>query len=231
MQNYRILIVEDEWINAEFISTVLKKLNHIIVGVVSSAEEAFESVKNNKVDLIFMDININGNIDGITCAQIINKQYDIPIIYTTAYADNETLSKAGKTNIYGYLIKPFDSKDIEAVLLVASARLPKQRAVSNNINIIDFNDGYQYNLETKVLAIDNKEVDLTKKEAELLFLFCKNLNQTLSFEYLTDIVWHDKSIVHSTIRDTVLRLRKKAPLLPLNNISGIGYRLGRSRNI
>lgn len=227
MHHYKILIVEDELINAQYILSVLKKLNHIVVDAVSSAKEAIEVIKNNKIEIVFMDINIDGDIDGIECAQIINQENEIAIIYTTAYCDSETIDRAGKTNIYGYLIKPFNAKDIEAIVHVTQARLSNDNVNSNDINLLSLNNKYIYNKTNKTLMIKDKDLNLTKKESELLYLFCTNLYQTLSFEVIQESIWNGKNIGNSTIRDTILRIRKKAPLLDIISISGIGYRLNK----
>ena len=230
MQQYKVLVVEDELINAQYLSSVVKKLGHIIVDAVSSSDEALEVVKNNRIDIVFMDINIDGNLDGIECASLINKEYEMAVIYTTAYCDSETIFRASETNLYGYLIKPFDAKDIEAILHVTKARFSESNSINDRIKTLQLNDRYLYNKDNKTLQIDNIEVDLTKKESELLYLFCTNMYQTLSFESIQESIWNQKDIGNSTIRDTILRLRKKAPLLDISSVSGVGYRLSKDSN-
>lgn len=224
MKTYKILIVEDEWINAQFLSKVLKKLNQIVVSIVSSSDEALVTVKNNQIDLVFMDIKIDGAIDGISCAEIINQEYEIPIIYTTAFSDKKTLENASKTNIYGFLIKPYDAKDVESILYVIAPRM--KDSISKSIikkEYTDFGNGYIYYIESRIFRIDEIEIHFTKKETQLMHFFCENIDQTLSYDMLKKYVWPEKNIENSTVREIILRLRKKAPLLPLTTLSGIGY--------
>lgn len=222
-----VLIVEDEYINAKSIENTLSSLNQNVISIVTNANDAIDIVKNNKIDLIFMDINIEGAIDGIMCATLINQLFDIPIIYMTAYGDSQTINEASETNLYGYLIKPFDARDVEASLNVVLKILSDKAVASLEYKVasttIELAENYIYNFKTRTLSIDNKKVDLTKNEGLTLHLFCLNINQNISYDLLIEYVWNNKSIINSTIRDTVSRLRKKSPLLQIESISGLGY--------
>src|ERR1035438_8220155 len=89
-----ILIVEDEKIVAMDISGSLKSVGYEVSGIVASGKEAIDLVNQNPPDLILMDIKIKGDIDGIQTAEIIQGHHDIPIVYLTAFADENTLSRA-----------------------------------------------------------------------------------------------------------------------------------------
>lgn len=119
METQDILIVEDEILNARFLEAILTELGHNIVACVTTGDGALEIFRENKVDFVFMDINIDGTIDGIESASLLNNYREVPIIYTTGFGRSEIIGRANDTNIYGYLIKPFDERDIEAVLSVA----------------------------------------------------------------------------------------------------------------
>lgn len=222
-KRYNILIVEDEFLNAQLIEQTIEKLGHNVISVTTNAKDSYEIIKNNQVDLIFMDINIEGSVDGILCAKEINKFQNIPIIYATAYSNSDTIKKAANTNIFGYLIKPFDDRDIEATLNVALISIEKEKNKNSSNNIIDFGNNYIYFIDTKSLYIDNKIVNFTKKEIKLFELLIKNINMVTSYELLRENIWEDKEVVNSTIRDSFLRLRKKIPFLNIENITGLGY--------
>ncbi len=104
----RILIAEDENIIAKDIEKTLTKLGYQVVGSVRSGEELLEQYLSFKPDLILMDINLEGELSGIDVSKEINKSREIPIIYLTALADDNTLREAKYTEPSGYLIKPFD---------------------------------------------------------------------------------------------------------------------------
>ena len=147
-KKYNILIIEDEFINAEFIERVIIELGHNIVASVDDAEKAVAIVKTHPVDFVFMDINLNSKIDGIECAKLLNREKNIPIIYMTAISDTSTINSASETNIYGYLIKPFGAKDIESVLSVAISRF---FSLNRQEELIDLGNNYTYNLTNKTL--------------------------------------------------------------------------------
>ena len=107
----KVMIVEDELITAEAIAVLLKKLNYNPVAIVPSGEEALTKIKNLKFDLILMDIILAGTMDGIETAKIINKDYNIPIVFITAYGDKKTLDRAKLSEPYGYLVKPITNED------------------------------------------------------------------------------------------------------------------------
>lgn len=117
-----ILIVEDELLIAKNLSYKLEKLGYKIADIVSSGADAIQRAGEMEPDLILMDIVIKGDIDGIETAAIINQELDIPIIYTTAYADDETLQRAENTGSYGYLLKPFKERELHATIKIALSK-------------------------------------------------------------------------------------------------------------
>jgi len=113
---HKILIVEDEKIIAKDLELRLIQMNYEVVASVSSGKEALATLKSHQVDLILMDIMIDGDIDGIETAELIHQQMDIPIIYLTAYADEKTFERAKLSDPFGYLIKPFQERDLDLTI-------------------------------------------------------------------------------------------------------------------
>src|SRR5208283_5003009 len=122
MEKTRILVVEDETIVAMDIANTLRKLGHEVTGTVPSGEQAVASVKENKPDLIFMDIGLKGGMDGIETAARIRSQYGIPVIYLTAFVDEKTLDRAKATIPAGYITKPFEENDLRIAIEVGLYR-------------------------------------------------------------------------------------------------------------
>jgi len=112
MEPAKILIVEDEFIIAEKLSADLAEIGYKIIGIVSSGEEAIKSVGANTPDLIIMDINIDGELDGIETTREIQEKMAVPVIYLTGLADYEIFRKARQTRPAGYLSKPYNRQDI-----------------------------------------------------------------------------------------------------------------------
>jgi PAS domain S-box-containing protein len=115
----KILVVEDEIIVARTIASQLNQLGYIVTGKASSGQTAINQASATQPDLILMDIVIKGEMDGITTAHYIHKQLDIPIIFLTAYADQETLERAKVTQPFGYIVKPFTIKDLHIAIEIA----------------------------------------------------------------------------------------------------------------
>lgn len=140
----KILVVEDERILAIGIKRKLESLGYSVTGMASSGKEAIENAKETNPDLILMDIVLKGNMDGIeTAGQIINL-YNIPIIYLTAYADDEILERAMITEPYGYLLKPFNVSELKANIEMAlyKHKLEMERKESIKNRIMD--EYYQF---------------------------------------------------------------------------------------
>jgi PAS domain S-box-containing protein len=115
----KILIVEDERIVALDLRESLRSLGYVVIGMAASGDKAIELVKDNKPDLILMDIMLKGEIDGITTTQKILSEFNIPVIYLTAYADENTVARAKVTEPYGYLLKPFEVRELHTTIEMA----------------------------------------------------------------------------------------------------------------
>ncbi len=122
MSNKKILIVEDESIIAEDISDSLISRGYSITGIVYSGEEAIEHAAEFRPDLVLMDVNLQGEIDGITAAEEIRARFQIPVVYLTAYADENTLRRVNATKPFGYIVKPFEEKNLHTTIQIALHR-------------------------------------------------------------------------------------------------------------
>lgn len=133
MAQTKILVVEDEIIIAEDLQRRLERLGYEVIGIATSGKEALEKIKEQLPDLILMDIVIHGETDGIETANNIKSLYDIPIIYLTAFSDDETLKRAKITEPFGYMIKPYREREL---------------MVSIEISL------YKYNMDKKVKELN-----------------------------------------------------------------------------
>ncbi len=125
MAKIKILIVEDESIVAKDIQNSLKKLGYQVSAVVNSGDKAIKEAEENRPDLILMDIMLKGKISGIEAAKEIKERFALPVIFLTAYADDNTLNKAKITEPYGYIIKPFKDKELQTTIELALYKYEK----------------------------------------------------------------------------------------------------------
>jgi len=115
----RILLVEDDDIIAKVTDWRLKKLGYEVCGRAVSAAEAMDLVVKSIPDLVLMDINIKGDIDGIETANMIKKGFNIPVIYVTSHSDGPTIERARETKPDGFIVKPFEDNDLRVAIELA----------------------------------------------------------------------------------------------------------------
>ena len=132
----KILIVEDEMVIGANISLQLTALGYEVLGIVPRSEEAITCVEQDCPDIILMDINLKGDIDGVETAKMILKEHDVAIIYLTANADDENFNRAKSTHPYGFISKPFKKLDLQRSVELTIDRLmqkPSNSDASENI--------------------------------------------------------------------------------------------------
>lgn len=114
-----VLVVEDEYIVAEDIRALLTQAGYRVVDVVKSGDAAIEAAGNRKPDIVLMDIYISGPMNGIEAADRIRQQFGIPVIFVTAYSESQLIDQAKLSGPYGYILKPFDEKDLVSSIEIA----------------------------------------------------------------------------------------------------------------
>ncbi len=119
MSGESIMIVEDESLVAQDLEKTLTRLGYEVTDIVDTGEDAIEAVENNELDLILMDIKLNGEMDGIQASREIQSRFDVPIIYLTAHMDDKVLNEAKKTEPFAYIKKPFSSESLRSSIEVA----------------------------------------------------------------------------------------------------------------
>jgi PAS domain S-box-containing protein len=119
MQKARVLVVEDESITAQDVAAILLNLGYSVTSTVASGNKALEAVEADRPDIILMDIVLQGDLDGIATTRRIRSRFDIPIVYLTAYSDEKTLLAAKNSELFGYVLKPIDSRELQIAIEMA----------------------------------------------------------------------------------------------------------------
>ncbi|WP_273567343.1 response regulator [Maribacter halichondriae] len=154
----RILIVEDDMIIAANISLQLLNLGYEVTGIESRGEEAIAHAVNYGPDVILMDINLKGALNGIETVSAIHKKHDIPVIYLTANSDEATFSKAKETHPYAFISKPFNKLDLQrTVALVVEQVREKKETLKNvrHIEVLDDRIFVRHNGRMEKLLLEN----------------------------------------------------------------------------
>jgi diguanylate cyclase (GGDEF)-like protein/PAS domain S-box-containing protein len=128
-----IMIVEDEKIVARDLKSSLEGLGYLVPAIVDSGELAIQQAMDLKPDLILMDICLRGKVDGVKAAEIIVENLDIPIVYLTAHSDDTSLARAVITRPLGYLIKPFEERELRAAIEVALCQHKLGHGLKKNV--------------------------------------------------------------------------------------------------
>ena len=127
----RILIVEDERVIAEDIKRSLKHFGYEVLNIVSTGRDAIDKTHELKPDLILMDIILEGKMNGVQAAEQITKTFKIPIVYLTAYADYKTIQIAKVTGPFGYILKPYEEKELHTTIEMAFYKHKMERAIED----------------------------------------------------------------------------------------------------
>jgi len=127
LRGSRILIVEDERIVAASIKASLEREGYVVAGHTGSAEEAAPLAERLKPDLVLMDVCLERGGDGIEAAREIQRIYPVPVLFLTAFADDETLARAGSAAAFGYLVKPIEDRMLRPAIEMALYRAQAER--------------------------------------------------------------------------------------------------------
>ncbi|MBN2380674.1 PAS domain S-box protein [candidate division WOR-3 bacterium] len=132
MSKASILVVEDISVTALDIKNRLLEYGYSVCGVVTSGEEALLETERLRPDLVLMDIILQGKIDGVEAAEKIKEELNIPVVYLTAHMDNATLDRARLTEPFGYIVKPFETREMVSTLELALYRHKIERALKES---------------------------------------------------------------------------------------------------
>jgi len=135
-KNNTILIVEDEMIIAANISLQLTHLGYEVTGIIPRAEEVLPHLWQHIPDIILMDINLKGNLDGIEMVYLIQKEFKIPIIYLTANSDEANFNRAKATNPYAFVSKPFKILDLHRAIELTLIRIQEEQNSEKNADLV-----------------------------------------------------------------------------------------------
>lgn len=219
----KILIVEDEIVVALDLKIGLENLGYVITACVDSLSSACTNIRYNKPDLVFMDINLNTEENGIDIAKKIYNRYSIPIIFLTAYHDDETIKKVVRLKPMGYLNKPFNLNDLKTTIELAFYKI---KEINNLVNKNYFNlyGNYFFDLTNELLYYNRTIIKLSKREKKLLKLLIEAKGNIVTFETIEYLLW-DNSMSSSALRTLLYRLRNKLKRNIVETIPSVGCKI------
>jgi len=223
----KMIIVEDERITARYLKSIVSKMDIEVIGMFERGDKLLEFLVNESADMILMDINIKGKMDGLELTSIISKRYHIPTVFITAYCDSETLSRAMDLSPYGYIVKPFTEVDIQIAIKLAQQRYLERETTVEDIVLkkVQLSSSCWFDMEASTLRSGDKEVYLNAKQVQLLELLVQHKNHSVSQEIIESRLWPDSMPSSSAVRTLVYSIRKIAESIVIETHSKIGYTL------
>lgn len=183
--NTKILIVEDQFIEANDLRIILEKAGYVIFGIAKSVEQALQLIRNNIPDMVLLDIYLKGAQTGIDLAKILARQ-NIPFIYLSANSNPKTFEEAKTTQPYGFLVKPYRERDILNALEIASYR---------HVHTVDLIVQQERAINSSLLRIINQ----VSTPAQKMLLLAKAFKSYVSFDFMvvdTDMKNEDLNVIY-----------------------------------
>jgi PAS domain S-box-containing protein len=174
MANNRILIVEDEAVVALDIEDRLTRLGYQPAGLADNGDAALKLAQENRPDLVMMDIRLQGAEDGIAVARQIRRRFQIPVIFLTAYSEDDTLERAKLAEPSGYLLKPFNDRELKSAIEIAFCRHRAEADLKESLSLYQAAlestaDGLLVvNLEGQIISWNRKFTDMWGIPAEII---------------------------------------------------------------
>ena len=218
---YKILVVDDE----EKIREVIKEYGEFEGYSVAQASDGMEAVnicRNEEFDIIVMDIMMP-KLDGYSAVKEIKKNKDIPVLMLSARGDEYDKLFGFEIGIDDYVVKPFSPREVMARI---KAILYRNQKINNSKKKVKF-EGLEIDFEGRSVYVDDKKVELTPKEYDLLFYMVRNKNIALTRERLLDEVWgYDFFGDERTVDTHIKMLRNSLGLYRkfIVTLRGLGYK-------
>ena len=213
----KILLLEDDLLFAETLIDLLEDNDYEVVHS-PNGQDALEKTFNQKFDLYLLDINVP-LIDGTTLLKELRQADDLtPSVFLTSHNDKEMMKKSFLSGGDDFITKPFDTDELLLRLNAILRRVSSTKAICVDLLCHDDN--------LKRIYYDKKELELSKKEYELLLLLMKYVNKTVPKELILDELWSSgESGSDGAVRVYINRIKQLLPQMIVENIRGVGYKL------
>jgi two-component system cell cycle response regulator len=207
-----VFVVEDEALIALDLTEALTALGYVVCGGAARGEAVLEKVGGLRPDVVLMDVKLAGPMDGVQVAQQLADSEDVPVVFLTAFSDAELITRVSRANSYGYLVKPFEARELHATIQVALARHAKERELRDLVTIDSLTGLHNRRFLDRMLPI---EINRARREGRTLSIAMIDIDH---FKRLNDLQGHDAG-------DDVLR-RVAAMLIAELRASDLACRYG-----
>lgn len=214
--NINLLLLEDDIEVCNNLAYFLKQhFSHIFVA--NNTYEAHSVFQNNRVDMCIVDIELDGNENGLDFIESLRKKNQkIPILVITGHSDEKYLLRSANANIQGYLLKPITSQKLFQKISAAYSEDTSHSFYANG-------SSYIYRMDKKVFVFDGKEIALTYLEIEFVELMIQNRYNLVTYDAILSRLYDDFEKTIRNVQKILYRLKKKAPFFEVINHHGVGY--------
>ncbi len=220
MEKARILIVEDEGIVARDIHQMLERYDYNVIGIVSDGVGGIEKAGEAFPDLVLMDIKLKGGIDGVEAAQLIQDRFGVPVVYLTAYADEDTLGRAKVTESYGYLVKPVEERALNATIEMAIYKSGMERELKESEerfrNLVETTSDLVWQVDEKIVY-----TYVSPKISDMLGYYPEDVLGRTPFDFMPP----DEVPRVREIFDSIVSSPKPFSMLESSNLHKNGHRV------
>ena len=219
MNVYKICLVEDEMSLNNLIKSYMEKEGYEVIQFYKG-NDALEYIGKEKIDLWVLDIMLGDSISGYDLIKKIRSlDKNVPVIFTSARDQDLDKILGLELGSDDYIAKPYSPKE----LMLRINNILKR--VYTNSNKIKYED-YEIDIDKRIVLHNNKEINLTTLEFDLLYMFLSNKGKSYSRDDILNIIWGENYFGSDRVVDDLIRrLRRKMPKLNINTIYGFGYRL------
>lgn len=243
----KVLIIEDDEVTALALQMSLERFDYKVFSLVNEESSVQNKIKMYNPDIILIDIGLTKEEGGIEIATFIRDKMLCPFIFLTAHSESDILSKAKKTEPFGYIVKPFDPVNLHTTIQMALYRFQAEQKRLASVDLlktdkehlekllyakkisnqpyVEFGEGYRHDICLGETFYRDQKIKLTKKENAFIHLLIAQLGSVVDFAQATHYVWGEEGASDNSVRTLVWRLRNKLPTDVIKNASGIGYYL------
>ncbi|MGB1226937.1 MAG: response regulator transcription factor [Poseidonibacter sp.] len=224
-----ILYTEDDEVMANKLKSILEKIFYKVI-IAKNGKDAYDIfLESNNIDLVISDINMP-KMNGLEFLEKLRKiDENIPFVFLTGRNEASKMLKAIDLSITNYLLKPIDLDKLLLVLnQIAVKKLKQLDSYALNENVLLINSEYTWNYDTKMLYKNDEDIELTKKELQLLTLLFSTVNRIYSTNDIIEYIWKESFEIkdyNSSLKNLISRLKKKLPSVDIKNCYGLGYKI------
>lgn len=218
MEKLNVLILEDEIIIYQRITKILKKMGFVNIFTATNHTEALDLASRHRFHIMLSAVKIGDGYDGVDTVKVLQKLYNLTVIFICSYGDKEILSRVAEVNFIGYLIKPCREDELQTLISIAIKKSQFQQSIS----YLKVLGQYRFDVDKNILYKQNHPITLTKKEQLFFSLFFHNLGILIPYSVIDEIVWKNNSVNDNTRRTFLYRIKKRFPDLHFQTINNTG---------